>query len=252
MNGNTGNVNGFSPSLSGNNWIGGCDAKPVRERGFTLIEVLAALVILGMILTVVGTMLITTLRTQRSIDASFRRHNHGTAILNLISEDLRDAFSPEPHNEKRRYFYGKNQGTSGSSQDQLDFVTSQDAPVTDEGISADYSECGYLLKPNPSETGVYRMYRRSSPWIEGNPVRGGTLTLLHSQVVSLNFEYLKTGDATEGVDSEWLDQWDDQRHSGRLPQRVRITLVLQLASDTERQDRQARQRTFSTVVSLTR
>lgn len=221
-----------------------------RERGgFTLIEVLAALVILSMILTVVGTILVTTLRTQRSIEDEFRQINPGTAILNIMSRDLQSAFTLKRQRRDRRFFYGENRGTDASAQDQLDFVTSRDVGNPEEGNVADYSECGYLLKPNDDAPGLYRLYRRSSPWIDEHPIRGGTLTQLHDRVVSLNIEY-SDPEASEESTDPWLDSWDDRERSGALPERVRITLVMQFQEQSSSQDDEAVRHRYRTVVSI--
>jgi hypothetical protein len=206
-------------------------------------------VILGMILTVVGTILITTLRTQQSIEDEFQQVNPGTAILNIMSRDLQSAFTLRREQGDRRFFYGENRGTDAAARDQLDFVTSRDVWDAEGGDVADYIECGYLLRPNDKRPGLYRLYRRSSPWIDEHPIRGGTLTQLHDRIVSLNIEY-RNPEASEDTIDPWLDSWDDRERSGALPERIRITLIMQFQEQSSGGEDEAVRHRYRTVVSI--
>ncbi len=234
--------------------------KRERQNGFTLVELLAAMLIMGMILTVTGGILVTTLKARKNIQDTFKKSNQGVAILQIMSRDISAATRPDKRIKNQQgspqpnIFYGKNDGSGPFGKDELDFVTTENTWDPASRRFADISECGYLLKENPDASSLFRLYRRSQPWIDEDPVRGGTLTKLHDRVAALNFEYLKqvNNNNNNQPQTRWVEEWDDKEEKG-LPLAVRISLTVRPktdedddASDSGREN----EKTFETIVSL--
>lgn len=200
-----------------------------RSRAaFTLLEVLLATTILAMILGVLYSVLITTLQSERIVEEELATANLGPTVMNLISQDLRSIFMPD---RSGKWFHGGNHGFASSELDRIDFVASVDSVDPKTGIAYPFSELGYQMLPNDEEAGLYILYRRRSPGIDDEPLKGGALEELFDRCVSLNFEY------TDG--KEWFREWKSWEKQGKLPRAVKVVFVYRMkvgSAQTEEHD----------------
>lgn len=229
-------------------------SEPGKEAGFTLVEMLVALVITGMILLMVGGILQSTMNARQRVRSVLRKTGTGPAIVQLLKRDLSTAVVFGEIQSGRTYFLGENQQRSGRRTDSVDFVRTGGAWKSEQGRFSRLSECGYQLKPNPEEDGGYRLFRRSSPGVQGNPVRGGNLVKVSDRVVSLQFDYKKTGTKKNEQDerplNKWLSSWNDSEKpfKGKKPDLIRVILKLRPRPGTE--ENQGDVRTYRTIVNV--
>jgi hypothetical protein len=88
---------------------------------------------------------------------------------------------------------------------------------------SDQIEVSYFVSDNPEKPGTNDLLRRTSEYPDIDPVKGGRVEVLATDVGVFELEYL---DATTGL---WTENWDTTQAIGqtnRLPLQVRIKLVM--------------------------
>lgn len=185
-----------------------------RRAGFTLLEVMLTLGILASILAMIYGILYATLKTRQKVDDAMGRQKLVPALFKVMEEDFTTAFLP---NTDSQFFVGKDQVFGSTPVDRIDFVAARTSFDPETQSIADLTEVGYQLKRNDDFPEWYRLLRREDPFVDNDPLTGGTLTELHDKVISLDVRYF------DGKD--WLKAWDSKEKKG-LPQGVRIDVTL--------------------------
>ena len=119
-----------------------------RNAGFTLIEVLLTLLIMGMIM-VSMTQILTAARTSRDTIHNIQETElAGPAILDMIERDVRGITTFD--RTRQLQFRVKNRVILGFDADSIDFVTTTDSLALhsedNRFVRADENEVGYRLK----------------------------------------------------------------------------------------------------------
>jgi len=202
-----------------------------RERGFTLIEIVVALTILGSLVAMVLTSMQVTVRGRDDLMERLRRPKIANAIISQIIKDLRYLwFGGLTGNAG---FVGRSQQVGGRDGDRIDFITARVArsvPLDEENRSEDapqayLAEVGYALRA--SDNGQHNeLWRREDPYVDDDPTNGGSYTLIYDRIRELSWTYYdRPGEAQEAKGQE---EWDS-----RVKKRVPYALILQLAFDAE-------------------
>jgi prepilin-type N-terminal cleavage/methylation domain-containing protein len=200
-----------------------------RAAGFTLVEVLLALVIMGMIM-VSMTQILTAARTSRDTIHNIQETElAGPAILDMLERDLRGITTFD--RTKQLQLRVKNKVILGFDADSLDFVTSTDSLTLhaedDRFVRADANEVGYRLKSSTTSEQFLEIYRREAYGIDDDPFEGGTFMLLHDRVKGFDVQCFAKDGPDELPLAEWAASPNDQNIG--LPARIEITLTLELA-----------------------
>lgn len=211
-------------------------------RGFTLIEVLMTVAITAIVMAAVGTILVGVLDAGKNIEETSRDEKAGYGILSVLRRDLAGAYGYALGGPA---FKGEDESDSGRDADRLDFVTTADVLVDENGISPRLVEVGYRLKSATVEDRtVLVLYRRASP-LSGDPLESDTeYTELYGFVEAFNLQYL------DPETQDWVDSWEETT----LPPAVKVEL--KLTPDEERK-RAAEEEgvtlepsTYTTVIGL--
>ena len=222
-------------------------ARP-EGAGFTLIEVLIAALIMGMMFMSISKLMQSARQTRDTIHNLQETQLAGPAILEMLSSDIAGLFT---FNRERQFWVGITDRTvNGLDADRIDFVTTSDSLLAipdlgddDRPVRADYNEVGYVLRPNPDNDEFLELYRREDYGIDEEPMRGGEYTFLTNQVKGFNIEVFEE----DGPDSDPVDDWGpsagDPERIG-LPAYAKITLTIELKPriDRESMDRSGRDR----------
>ena len=199
------------------------------RRGFTLVEVLVTLLIVGGIMVVVTQILTAARKSRDWIHNVQETHLAGPAIMDLIERDLRGIVTYD--RDKKAHLRVVDRVTAGLDGDSLDFVTSTDGlvalPLEDRFVRADFNEVGYRLRINPELDDFLELYRREGFGIDEEPFEGGHFTFLHDRVKGFEIQVYNAG----GPDVDPLDEWGTTPHEDEqgLPVWLHVRLTLELA-----------------------
>lgn len=173
----------------------------MNRRGFTLIEVAAAVAVAALILIATYGVVITTMTSQRKTEQVLGVYKEGAAILTLVSEDLRCAlYRIETEN------FGVRTETEFGS---FHFASLAWDP---QGSTRGPGEIGYELERNGDRLYLFRRFAQ----IEGDITMGGEYTLVSDDIVSWKVEYFDG----EG----WREDWEDRES---LPLAVGVEFTLE-------------------------
>ncbi|MFK7985280.1 MAG: type II secretion system protein GspJ [Sandaracinaceae bacterium] len=196
-----------------------------RSRGMTLVEVLVAITILGIVATVVFGGFSQTMRNKRRIEAQAdRAHVIRVALERLVSE-LSMAYvsihvNPNPALQTMNTcFIG---GRSGPAH-RVDFTSFSHRRLYRDAHESDQNELSYFVTDHPEFRDMRVLARREQNRIDDDPQSGGTTQILVEDVVDFEMEYL------DQATGQWTDQWDTREVTGqpnRLPIQVQIRLTV--------------------------
>ncbi|MCF6228468.1 MAG: prepilin-type N-terminal cleavage/methylation domain-containing protein, partial [Planctomycetes bacterium] len=247
----------------------------MNRRGFTLIEVMLAVMLTAVILTPLVLILKTTIDAKITVETEIRTRKLGPTIMATISRDLRNAWATGPVDEVEidgSWFKGRHNGGDDDAEDELAFVTSINSYMRYNGISSDLTEVGYYLKENETSgdndslEGLFSLYRREDFLVDKRPDEGGLGIKLHDRVVSFRVWYYDLPrsaiDEDGAIDPSALkelvqpgsadekDDWDTD-DDDRLPYAVRIELVLDATPiDAYNRKKKRRHAVYQTVVRM--
>lgn len=197
------------------------------RRGFTLMEVMIALAIMGMVM---ATVMQSVDQTRTAVDAIhnvMETENNGPLLLSTIRRDLENIAIYDASEYK--VLKGVNQTQIGAEADRLDLIVRNrgsipiDLPSRIDPVFAPINEVGYRLRQNPLRPDFLELYRREDPLVDEDPFRDGTFTLLYDRVISLDLRYTAEPD----YNPIWVDSWDSfERES--LPFAVEIFLEIEI------------------------
>jgi hypothetical protein len=205
-------------------------------------EVLLTLALLATAMAIISGVLVSSIETRDRIEESIVRYEVGPAVLRIMAEDIRAAFIPFGSPADKEYFVGRAITSGMGSADRLDFVSTRNSFDPDTGLECDVTEIGYQMLMNFEDSSLYRLMRREDPFIDDKPLSGGALAQMFNRVKSLKFEYF------DG--EEWKLGWNNTKQSAKLPEAVRIELILSLPQLGGTDESEPYEPTFSTTVSL--
>lgn len=210
----------------------------MRPAGFTLIEVMLAMLIMAMISLITWSALTATFRTQATVSEKTGLQDLGTATLVRVQEDIRQAFYVQaPQVYQQTFFRGEN----NFDQDKLSFTSMSHAPVQLEAKESDQTEITYTMESDSKRTGVFRLLRRETRYpskLQGRPrvdERGDAVTVADGVVV-FNLEY------SDGQEFQSAWSTDAPEHQHQLPKAVKVTLKIK--------DEKEREATFEALIDL--
>ena len=207
-----------------------------RRGGFTLIEIVLAVALCALVMTLVYGVVLSTIQAAGQIEELTHGSEIGPAILALLREDVGAAFLP---GKDQDYFVGQER----SGRDRLDFVSS--APVYAAETTGgepkihSVSEIGYQVKESPEDGLV--LYRRVDPFVDAEPLRGGRLMAI-APVTSFKVSYFDNG--------AWTNSWSSQKNGHRLPSSIKIELKMRIPNQVAKEG--FVERTFATVIPMAR
>ena len=198
------------------------------ESGFTLIEVLVGLALLSALLGGIYTVAVGSMVAKRTIQESAA----GPEILDLIERDLRAAYISGV--KDRRAFKAQKQAVGGADVTILDLVTTTNSKVSveidKEWIRSDVTEVGYRMKTSSDFPDFLELYRREQFFFDDEPLAGGQYYLVYDRLISLKLTFFEAPDpnstSSSRADTEGYEDWDTEDKEGKLPQAVKVVLVL--------------------------
>jgi prepilin-type N-terminal cleavage/methylation domain-containing protein len=204
---------------------------PARQRGFTLIEILAVIAITGFVMYAVYAVLFSTLSAQEEVEQTVAVYEVGPRVLDLVVRDLEAVvFGPLADNKGLK---GGIQPVGGMEASYIDLVTSRDSRTTlivrDQEYRSDLTEIGYKCKPSDADPELLELYRREDWGVDDTPLAQGLFHKVYDRVKEFKIEYIEGGE--EDAD-EYPDTWDTAAKK-KLPRAVRLTLTIKIGDDDD-------------------
>jgi general secretion pathway protein J len=195
-------------------------------RGFTLLEILVAIFIFGVILSTIYTSYTRTFRNVEETQSRAEIDHMARIALERIVEDLESVYASERTGnsgseadvEDPSRFVGEDAEVDGRSADTLRFLSRAHVVLEEGGETTGAAKIIYEVRQSEEEQG-FLLYRSDTPELEERPTGEAGGVLLCEGLYSLNFIYYDdNGDAHES--------WDSTMESTKntLPSRISIQL----------------------------
>lgn len=234
------------------------------KAGFTLIEVILAISILST-LTVLTTQALTralkakskiqtevddvsglrdTMRMIRTdLNLAYHHRDFEQEIADLVSKPATPAnpatpLPPQPVTPRENKRIDPITDFVGT-EDQMNFVTMNNARTTANSRQADFSEVGYSLKDCRNFTDSSKsskcLYRRIQLIVDADVTEGGTEVVMLENITEFKIRYIGEGK------QDWVSTWKtnnggDAATKGRYPELVEVSLAIEREIDKKKRN----------------
>lgn len=190
-----------------------------RQHGFTLVELLLAVMVTVMIAASTVAMLRSTDQTRRRVDRQMAMQQESRAAIETMTTALRNACRGEDRNKT---FEGADVELDALPADRVRFLTVSPQPVRRGQPESDVKECEFFLQPSQADRPPMLM-ERLDPTRNREPDGGGVVHCIAENIVALELAY------HDG--RSWRPEWSSQTDG--WPTAVRISLLAVDPEDAE-------------------
>ncbi|MBM4783578.1 MAG: prepilin-type N-terminal cleavage/methylation domain-containing protein [Archangiaceae bacterium] len=193
------------------------------RRGFTLIEVIAAIGITAFIGVVIGVTFSTTIANKDVIEGQAEKYRMLRAATSRMAREIGAAFVSDRYDSKRyRDAFDRPTNFVGT-REKLLFTTLAHQRLYADAKESDQMVVEYSVKrsPDPKVRDRQDLIRREKTILDERMERGGTEDILFEGIKKLEFQYWNS------ERKQWEDEWDTRRSERRtiLPTRVKVTIT---------------------------
>ena len=195
-------------------------------RGFTLVELLVAIVILASISMLIYSAFASMKRSREGLERVQDRYREGRLAMTRMTRELQSAYISLHAPILTSLMVQKTAfiGTTSTPADRLDFDSFSNRRVDRNSHVSDQCELSYFGSSDPERPGVTDLVRRVSTTLDLDPKKGGRVEVLATDIDLFKLTYL------DPVTNTWLETWDTTQavtgQPARLPVQVKIVLVL--------------------------
>jgi general secretion pathway protein J len=199
--------------------------KARRSRGMTLLEIVIAVAILGMISLLLYGALDSLSRGKRGEAMRADRSRQGREAMTRMMREMSSAFLSlhkplvNAQDTRTTVFIARGSG----NYDRVDFASFANLRLEREARESDQMEVGYFVAADPNVEGKMDLVRRQQTPIDTEPKVGGVTNVLAENIESFKIRFL------DSASGNWVDAWDTTQSTGqpnRLPVEVHVVLVL--------------------------
>jgi len=199
----------------------------MNKKGFTLIEVLLAIFIFAIVISLIFTAYTGAIRTMNETDAQADISRMASIALERMTEDLESIFvsswvKPDGIADATAVsgrFLGENDEINGQDADRIRFLSKARIVFDEQLPGAGVAEISYYVKQDEEQEDLI-LYRRETSVLEASPEEGtGGLEVCRG-LRSIEITYLDR-------EGETLEEWDSisSEANKRLPRAVTIILA---------------------------
>ena len=215
------------------------------RQGMTLIEVMVAMFVLGLIATLTGMTISGTLKAREALSHNDDMQQSARVALGTITRELQLAyqtFNRSTPNTYRTVFVGKD----NDPMDELWFATLSHQRLYANAKECDQTEITIWSEPDPYLDGHYVLMHREAPRIDHEPDKDGVIYPLAYGVRQFIVRYL------DPQQCMWVEEWDsvqgEESMLDAVPRAAQV--VLSLSSIDPDDEDELIEHTFATTVIL--
>jgi general secretion pathway protein J len=190
-----------------------------RNRGFTLVEVIVTMTILGFLLLVVYGVFSLGRSAWEKGDLIREKYQKSRVLSQLISRQVKSAVPYKVKTEKAEGNYLAFEGTARG----MKFVSALSLRTTrPEGLVF----AVYEYQEGGSEGGKLVAYEQrvlTKNFMEEKPKEEAAVSLLE-EVAAVRFEYYREEDPNQNREAAWVEEWNAKEEK-QLPRALRITIT---------------------------
>ena len=192
------------------------------NKGFTLIEVLLAVFIASLVLSVLYASFFQVLKAKDKVEEELELYHEARVIFSKMTKDIATAFprgtiNSESSNITTPFFTGSEDGNHST----LTFASLSRRPTRDSRES-DQTEISYFMQPVEDEPELFALIRRDNPTI--GTEEGGLQYPISERLVGFKVSYLPSR-LIVSANQELVFEWNSDETSS-LPAAVNINLTM--------------------------
>ncbi len=193
----------------------------MNHRGFTLMEVMISLAVVGVIALAIWAATSQTAKARDIVETTQDIHHQVRVAFDMINRDISSTFLSDHRAPLEVAHDTIFVGTDGGREDSLDFAAFSHNRRFFDADESDQAEISYYLANDPEDRDVVNLVRRASPVLDEKPTEGGQTLILVRNVSAFDLQFYDI------ENKEWKDEWDTTNFTGegsKLPTQVRIRL----------------------------
>lgn len=194
-----------------------------RQRGFTLMEIMVAVGITGMMGAMIAISFSSTFKAREVVVEESDRYRQIRVAFARITREIGSAYVSDRYDSKRYRDQNDRPTNFIGERDQLIFSTFAHQRMYADVKESDQMVVEYKVGTSPDRDAKGRqdLIRRENPLVQDRIDRGGEEDVLLEGVKKLEFSYW------DSEKKDWDDEWDTRRMERRsiLPTRVRVTII---------------------------
>lgn len=190
----------------------------IIEKGFTLLEVLLAIFIGSIVLTVLYSSFFQIIKAKDVVESELDLYNEARVVFSKMTEDFESAYASGKVFDSSLagappFFNGSKDGENS----RVNFTSLSRQPALNS-TDSDQAEISYYLEPVPEST-LYYLVREENPRIGAGA--GGIKYPISESLVGFNLRYLTENDSEGGLAEEFSGD-----EAGVLPKAVEVRLTM--------------------------
>jgi len=198
----------------------------MRTSGFTLLEIMVALLVLGLLSSALFAIFGTTIDSKERVEKYNELYQTSRQVIDRSHRELSLAFLSPSKNRNPTVLLGVDAEEEGYPMDSITFTSLAHVPMGVDNRESEECELSYFIIED-SSTGMHHLMRREDTSLDDDPLQGGISYEMAEDIRGLNFRYY------DG--EEWQDSWDSREGDteGKLPYVVEVVLILPGVDDQD-------------------
>ncbi len=204
-----------------------------KTYGFTLLEILLVLLILGTVVSIVLTSYTGSLSAITETETQADVYETARIVLQRVQEDLESAYMPKGHSEstpdkdiaRQVQFVGEDREIEGMPADTITFISRAHLTFDENDRDSGMAQIWYDIQKNKDGNSI-TLYRSDKPTIEESFSDTSDGLILCDNLLSVNFTYCDS-------DGNEYDSWDSSQGEsrGKLPTIIAVMLEFNNKTD---------------------
>lgn len=194
-------------------------------QGMSLIEVMVALAILGIMMTMMYSGFVQTANNKKRVETRLERNHEIRMGLERIARELSMAYVSTHlySNPSLQPMISAMVLKDGGGSSHIDFTSFSHLRLYRDAHESDQNELGYYVIDDPEDSQKQVLARREQRRVDDDPLEGGETQILIGDIKSFELEVL------DPLTLEWTTKWDTTQAAmqpNRLPIQAKIRITV--------------------------